>query len=178
MATMGFWIFLVKFLKHLRHFLRYPADVLYLPAIVLFGYVHCFIKLYAMTTLHVVSRIILTSNSIWYSLLMFLQQTAWGSREGADSHDSWRMIPLPSYQETPASTLPSLRPSSLTSAVISVNKSSGNWDTEPKALYSFPEACINLEGLLQDDSQLLHKQHQKTALEVVTNLYDLRMDDY
>lgn len=56
MAAMAFWIFLVKFLKHLRHFLRYPADVIFLPAIVIFGYAHCFIKLYAMTTLHVVSQ--------------------------------------------------------------------------------------------------------------------------
>ncbi len=54
-GTLAVWIFVSKFLKHLGHFIRYPSDVIYLPLLVLFGYVHCFIKLYALWTLDVVS---------------------------------------------------------------------------------------------------------------------------
>jgi cellulose synthase/poly-beta-1,6-N-acetylglucosamine synthase-like glycosyltransferase len=52
------------------HFIRYPVDICLLPISILFGYFHGIIKLYAAMTLHV---------------------TAWGSREGADTDDGYRM---------------------------------------------------------------------------------------
>ncbi|KAI4095133.1 MAG: hypothetical protein LQ344_001784 [Seirophora lacunosa] len=65
------WMFSSKFLKLLGHYIRYPGDFLLLPVSILFGYLHGFIKGYAMLSLNV---------------------TAWGSREGADDDDANRMI--------------------------------------------------------------------------------------
>ncbi|MCJ1418581.1 hypothetical protein MMC32_004929 [Xylographa parallela] len=62
-----------KWIKFVGHFLRHPVDVLLLPVLVVFGYLHGLIKLYAACTLHV---------------------TAWGTREGADANDAYRMIHL------------------------------------------------------------------------------------
>ena len=45
------WILGSKFVKLLGHFRRFPEDTLLFPIYVLFGYFHCFIKLYAMLTL-------------------------------------------------------------------------------------------------------------------------------
>ena len=44
-----------KWIKFVGHFLRHPVDVLLLPVLVVFGYLHGLIKLYAACTLHVVS---------------------------------------------------------------------------------------------------------------------------
>jgi len=59
-----------KMIKLGGHFIRYPVDICLLPISILFGYFHSIIKLYAAMTLHV---------------------TAWGSREGADTDDGYRM---------------------------------------------------------------------------------------
>ncbi|KAI9682355.1 MAG: hypothetical protein M1817_000409 [Caeruleum heppii] len=67
------WILLSKFIKLLGHFVRYPVDIGLLPVSIVFGYLHGLIKVYAFLTLNV---------------------TAWGSREGADTDDVYRMIPL------------------------------------------------------------------------------------
>ncbi|MCJ1398360.1 hypothetical protein MMC11_001558 [Xylographa trunciseda] len=69
-----------KWIKFVGHFLRHPVDILLLPVLVIFGYFHGIIKLYAAFTLHV---------------------TAWGSREGADANDAYRMIHLtqPDYEQ-------------------------------------------------------------------------------
>ncbi|KAI9660910.1 MAG: Type 2 glycosyltransferase [Bathelium mastoideum] len=72
------WMLGSKFVKLFGHFIRYPEDVVLFPVYVLFGYFHCFIKLYAMFT---------------------LSETAWGSREGADDHDILRMMRPPAYTE-------------------------------------------------------------------------------
>ncbi|KAL8710108.1 MAG: hypothetical protein Q9220_005191 [cf. Caloplaca sp. 1 TL-2023] len=73
------WMFLSKFLKLLGHYIRYPVDFLLLPVSILFGYFHGLIKGYAMISLNV---------------------TAWGSREGADDDDAYRMIRRgPKHQE-------------------------------------------------------------------------------
>ncbi|KAF2429474.1 hypothetical protein EJ08DRAFT_650488 [Tothia fuscella] len=70
-------VVLCRIIKYCRHFSRYPQDLLYLPIIPLFGYYHsCFIKTYAMITMH---------------------STTWGSRDGADTNDSFRLIRLPRY---------------------------------------------------------------------------------
>ncbi|MCJ1372764.1 hypothetical protein MMC20_003989 [Loxospora ochrophaea] len=65
------WMLLSKFVKLIGHYIRYPADFLLLPVSIVFGYFHGLIKVYAMFTLNV---------------------TAWGSREGADANDAYRMI--------------------------------------------------------------------------------------
>ncbi|MCJ1248716.1 hypothetical protein MMC30_005935 [Trapelia coarctata] len=66
-------IFISKWIKFVGHYIRYPVDVLLVPVSILFGYFHGFFKLYAACTLHI---------------------TAWGSREGADTNDAYRMIHL------------------------------------------------------------------------------------
>ncbi|KAI9824626.1 MAG: hypothetical protein M1832_001716 [Thelocarpon impressellum] len=76
-ALLG-WMFVSKFLKLLGHFLRYPEDTLLLPLSIAFGYLHGLIKCYAFLTLNV---------------------TAWGSREGADADDAYRMIRLSEHEK-------------------------------------------------------------------------------
>ncbi|KAI4171380.1 MAG: hypothetical protein LQ343_004336 [Gyalolechia ehrenbergii] len=71
LAALVGWMFLSKFLKLLGHYVRYPGDFLLLPVSIVFGYFHGLIKGYAMLSLNV---------------------TAWGSREGADDDDAYRMI--------------------------------------------------------------------------------------
>ncbi|KZF21994.1 glycosyltransferase family 2 protein [Xylona heveae TC161] len=72
-GTLLAWMFLSKSIKLIGHFVRYPEDIVLLPVSMLFGYFHSFIKLYAFLTLNV---------------------TTWGSREGADTDDAYRMIRL------------------------------------------------------------------------------------
>lgn len=38
--ALAVWIFCTKIIKPLPHFLRYPKDIRYLPALVIFGYIH------------------------------------------------------------------------------------------------------------------------------------------
>ncbi|MCJ1253612.1 hypothetical protein MMC24_001424 [Lignoscripta atroalba] len=71
LAALLSWMFISKFIKLVGHYIRYPVDFLLLPVSILFGYLHGLIKVYAMFTLNV---------------------TAWGSREGADANDAYRMI--------------------------------------------------------------------------------------
>ncbi|KAL8737958.1 MAG: hypothetical protein Q9181_001180 [Wetmoreana brouardii] len=79
LAVLASWMFLSKFVKLLGHYIRYPVDFLMLPVSILFGYFHGLIKGYAMLSLNV---------------------TAWGSREGADDDDAYRMIRVsPKQQE-------------------------------------------------------------------------------
>jgi len=76
----GIW----RLVKYTEHFKRYPADLIYVPLIPLFGYYHSiWIKLHAMLT---------------------LQVTTWGSREGADTDDNMRMINLPPYNSSSSSS--------------------------------------------------------------------------
>jgi hypothetical protein len=49
-----------KIIKLVGLFMREPADLIFLPVSVLFGYFHGFIKLYAMLTLRMVSHSTLT----------------------------------------------------------------------------------------------------------------------
>jgi hypothetical protein len=51
------WIFLLcRLIKYTEHFCRFPADLVYMPLILVFGYFHSIcIKLHAMFTLQVVS---------------------------------------------------------------------------------------------------------------------------
>ncbi|EPE09587.1 glycosyltransferase family 2 protein [Ophiostoma piceae UAMH 11346] len=61
-----------KVVKLLGLFVRNPSDLKYLPISVVFGYIHGFIKLYALFT-H--------------------RMTSWGSREDADTDDNMRLAP-------------------------------------------------------------------------------------
>ncbi|KAI9773379.1 MAG: hypothetical protein M1840_007594 [Geoglossum simile] len=67
------WMFTSKFVKLLGHFIRYPQDVILLPFSIIFGYLHGLIKVYAFFSLNV---------------------TTWGTRDGADKYDEYRMILL------------------------------------------------------------------------------------
>ncbi|KAI9792143.1 MAG: hypothetical protein M1833_001257 [Piccolia ochrophora] len=78
LGLLAFWMIITKFLKLVGHFIRYPEDVMLLPVSILFGYLHGFIKVYAFLTLDV---------------------TAWGSREGADTDDAYRMIRLSEHKK-------------------------------------------------------------------------------
>ncbi|KAI9842075.1 MAG: hypothetical protein M1837_007500 [Sclerophora amabilis] len=79
-SLLAVWMLFSKFLKLLGHFRRYPEDIPLLPISILFGYFHGFIKVYAFFTLDV---------------------TTWGSREGADLDDAYRMIRLSEGEKSP-----------------------------------------------------------------------------
>lgn len=64
------WMLFSKFIKLVTHFIRYPVDIFLWPVSILFGWFHGIIKFYAFATLN---------------------ETTWGSREGADAGDSERM---------------------------------------------------------------------------------------
>lgn len=61
-----------KVIKLVGLFMREPADLIFLPVSIIFGYFHGFIKLYAGLT---------------------LRMTSWGSRADGDANDSHRMSP-------------------------------------------------------------------------------------
>lgn len=50
LRCMGAWIFASKLVKPFPHFQRNPADLLFLPGYILFGYYHSLLKLYALFT--------------------------------------------------------------------------------------------------------------------------------
>lgn len=51
------WMLVTKYVKLHALFVRNPADLIFLPASILFGYFHGFIKLYAFFTLRMVSHV-------------------------------------------------------------------------------------------------------------------------
>lgn len=53
------WMFVSKFIKLMGHYIRYPVDFVFLPISIFFGYFHGLIKVYAATTLNVVSSFFL-----------------------------------------------------------------------------------------------------------------------
>lgn len=98
LAFAGIWIFVfTKSIKLIGHFVRYPIDFFLLPVSVAFGYVHGVIKLIGLFTLSEVSQdpedVYNTEGQQANAGL----ETAWGSREGADTDDRYRMIRLPPY---------------------------------------------------------------------------------
>ena len=50
---LGLWIFLTKILKLTPHFVRHPRDLRFIPVSIAFSYLHGFINMYALCTLHV-----------------------------------------------------------------------------------------------------------------------------
>jgi cellulose synthase/poly-beta-1,6-N-acetylglucosamine synthase-like glycosyltransferase len=57
-SVLAGWIFFTKVVKLVPHFLRHPGDVKWIPASILFSYLHGFITIYAVFTL---------SNTAWGS---------------------------------------------------------------------------------------------------------------
>ncbi|TIA24589.1 hypothetical protein D6C80_00303 [Aureobasidium pullulans] len=95
LTAVGIWIFVfAKSIKLYGHWIRYPADLLFLPISILFGHVHGFIKLAGLTT---------------------LSATSWGSRDGADEDNQYRMIKLPPYHTDDLEASPQMASSSATS---------------------------------------------------------------
>lgn len=56
LVMLFFWVMFTKIIKFVGHFRRYPADLKFLPILYLFSYLHGFIYLYSLITLHKVSR--------------------------------------------------------------------------------------------------------------------------
>lgn len=55
-VCLALWTFVFsKTVKLWGHFIRYPADVMYIPLYILFGYYHGAIKLHGLFTLNAVS---------------------------------------------------------------------------------------------------------------------------
>ena len=52
LAIFGIWLLLTKTVKLWPYFLKYPADLVFLPAQLIFGYLHGLIKIYTLLTLH------------------------------------------------------------------------------------------------------------------------------
>ncbi|KAK3168384.1 hypothetical protein OEA41_004831 [Lepraria neglecta] len=78
LAALLSWMLMSKFVKLLGHYIRYPVDLLFLPISIIFGYLHGLIKAKAMLSLNV---------------------TAWGTRDGADDDDAYRMIRVSRKQQ-------------------------------------------------------------------------------
>ncbi|MCJ1309641.1 hypothetical protein MMC25_003301 [Agyrium rufum] len=71
LSSLLVWMLLSKVIKFPRHYARYPSDLCLVPVSILFGWLHGLIKLNALLT---------------------VTMTTWGSREGADSMDGYRMM--------------------------------------------------------------------------------------
>jgi hypothetical protein len=96
------WVF-AKTIKLVPHLLRNPGDVRFIPASVAFGYFHNLIKLYGCIT---VTEVI-SQPRIHCRFMQLTYQTTWGTREGADTDDNIRMLPiLPTAIITPPLTPP------------------------------------------------------------------------
>lgn len=52
-CAMAAWIFASKMVKLVPHFLRHPADLIFIPGYIAFAYYHSLIKLYALFTFYV-----------------------------------------------------------------------------------------------------------------------------
>ncbi len=50
------WVAFTKTVKSVGHFRQYPADLKFLPLLYVFSYLHSFIFLYSLFTLHKVSH--------------------------------------------------------------------------------------------------------------------------
>ncbi|KAI6708825.1 hypothetical protein PZA11_005887 [Diplocarpon coronariae] len=72
MLAQVFFMVWVKAIKLISLWIRNPADIIYWPLSIVFGYLHTFIKIYALCTHNT---------------------TSWGSREDGDTNDSERMSP-------------------------------------------------------------------------------------
>ena len=93
MILLFVWMLTSKFIKLLGHYIRYPADFLLLPVSIAFGYLHGFIKVKAMVS---------------------LTSTTWGSREGADTNDAYRMVRVTQTEKEKPDDFHAIKMSALT----------------------------------------------------------------
>ena len=84
-----------KVVKLMGLFRRNPGDIVFLPVSVLFGYFHGLIKLYALMTLNMVSRLPLPPQASFAPADPGPGKTSWGSREDGDANDEQRLAPAP-----------------------------------------------------------------------------------
>ena len=67
-TMLGSWILFTKVLKLIPHFTRHPGDLKFIPLSIIFSYLHGFINIYALVTLHVTvwgSQILTSSRLVW-----------------------------------------------------------------------------------------------------------------
>ena len=112
-VSLSTWMFLSKFIKFTSHYHRYPLDLMLIPVSIGFGYFHGLIKFYALCTLTAVSppkypcslsnplnplSPTLVHPHVSHAPTQYITayanypQTTWGSRQGADAMDSYRMM--------------------------------------------------------------------------------------
>lgn len=116
LIAIGIWIFVfAKSIKLYGHWIRYPADLLMLPCSILFGHVHGVIKLAGLLTLSAVCCSMLRLDVKVTDHL----QTSWGSRDGADEDNHYRMIKLPPYDTDDLEASVPLAPNSATPLTMS-----------------------------------------------------------
>lgn len=72
------WLLFTKTVKLWPHFYRHPQDIKFIPAQVLFGYCHGFIKLYTLLTLNKVRSIVFADMLI---LTDKRKQTSWNGSQ-------------------------------------------------------------------------------------------------
>jgi hypothetical protein len=92
-AQFVFMFGFTKVVKLVGLFRRNPADFVYLPLSIAFGYFHGLIKLYALLTLNMVCTF--PAQVMVESARLTLRQTSWGSRADGDAHDEQRLAPAP-----------------------------------------------------------------------------------
>lgn len=63
MIAFGIWLLFTKTVKLIPHFIRHPTDIRFLPASIIFGYIHGVINLYALLTLHIVSDFLFVNHA-------------------------------------------------------------------------------------------------------------------
>ncbi|KAL8402596.1 hypothetical protein RB594_006565 [Gaeumannomyces avenae] len=78
-CAMLIFLAFTKVVKLVGLFRKKPADIVFLPLSIVFGYFHGFIKLYALFTLNM---------------------TTWGSRKDADDNDNLRLMLIPNVAPT------------------------------------------------------------------------------
>ena len=85
MAIFGLWLMFTKTVKLVPHLMRYPWDIIYLPASIAFSYAHGIINLIALASLHKVRYCLSVVSTI--VLMKLPKQTGWGSRILVDTPD-------------------------------------------------------------------------------------------
>lgn len=86
------WVF-AKMIKLVPHLLRNPGDIRFIPVSIAFGYFHNLIKLYGCITVTEVRFQV--PHPLCLQATDYPHQTTWGTREGADTDDNIRMLPIP-----------------------------------------------------------------------------------
>lgn len=73
-----FWLLFTKVVKLIPHFGRYPQDMRFIPALIIFGYFHGLIKVYALMTLY---RVSCPKKKLEYFPANNICQTSWSGSQ-------------------------------------------------------------------------------------------------